>query len=668
MTEDGPRTDVSDVTTYGYYSCTTGNQCGKLNTITNATGHVTTFNSYNAHGQPTLITDPNGLVISLAYDVRQRVTDRCVGGTLPTCSGGDLTHLDYWPTGLLRKVTIPGGSNVEYTYDGAHRLKQISDGAGNKIVYTLDNAGNRTTESALTVGNSLKRTHSRVFNSLNQLWKEVNAAGTPAVTTVFGYDPQGNPTTLNAPLSRNSTHAYDELNRLQQVIDPNSGVTQFGYDASDNLTTVTDPRSLVTRYTYTGFGDLRTQNSPDSGLTSNTYDSGGNLATSTDARGAVGSYSYDALNRVVSATFARAGTTDQTLSYTYDNVANGKGHLTAVWDANQTLRWSYDSRGRVTTRSQHVGAVMTSISYGYNAAGQVTAMSLPSGQTIQYGYDANGQVTSVKLAGSPSVTILSGIQYEPFGPISLWIWGNGKKSGRGFDTDGRITSFMGPGVFTVNYDDAVRITGINDASVPTNSWNFGYDSLDRLATATKTGVTIGYSYDANGNRLAQTGTSASTYSVSGTSNKLSSASGAVARNYSYDATGNVLSSGVATHTYDNHGRMQTGRLSSAATDTTYVYSALGQRVKKSGGGATPTIFMYDETGHLAGEYDASGALIAGDRVVRRHPGGHTSAEWHGCVRVLRAHRSAQYATSGDGHLKPAALELGPGAVWRGRAE
>ncbi|HEY0940733.1 MAG TPA: hypothetical protein VGE08_11595 [Steroidobacter sp.] len=62
LTADGPRTDVSDVTTYTYYNCTTGFQCGQVQTITNAAGHVTTYNSYNAHGQPLTMTDPNGVV------------------------------------------------------------------------------------------------------------------------------------------------------------------------------------------------------------------------------------------------------------------------------------------------------------------------------------------------------------------------------------------------------------------------------------------------------------------------------------------------------------------------------------------------------------------------------------------------------------------------------
>jgi hypothetical protein len=37
--------------------------------------------------------------------------------TLPGCSGGELTHLDYWLTGLLKKVTNPDASFIEYIYD-----------------------------------------------------------------------------------------------------------------------------------------------------------------------------------------------------------------------------------------------------------------------------------------------------------------------------------------------------------------------------------------------------------------------------------------------------------------------------------------------------------------------------------------------------------------------
>ena len=607
LTEDGSRTDINDVTSYNYYTCTMGYQCGQLQSTTNALGHTTTYDSYNAHGQPTQITDANGLVTTLAYDLRRRLTDRCVGGTLPGCSGGELTHLDYWPTGLLKKVTNPDASYIEYTYDAAHRLTQINDGALNKVVYTLDNMSNRTAENTYDPSNALRRTHSRVFNTLNQLWKDVNAAGTAAVTTTFGYDTNGNQTSVAAPLARNSSSLYDELNRLKRITDPASGITLFGYDAQDNLTSVTDPRSLITSYGYNGFGDLLTQTSPDTGLTTNTYDSAGNLDTSTDSRGAVSDYSYDAVNRVTSVSFTLGGVTDQTISYGYDAGTNQNGRLTSASDADHTLAFTYDTHGRVTGKGQTVGGVTLAMGYGYDAAGRLGNVQLPSGNTVTFGYNANGQVSSVSLNGG--TTILSGVTYDPFGPITGWTWGNGTTASRGFDTDGKITQVdnaNGASLKNYSYDDAFRITGISDALDPTLSWTYGYDSLDRLNSASKTGASQGWTYDGNGNRLTETGSTPSTYTNSTTSNRLSSTSGTLSRSYSYDNAGNTLSYGTATFTYNNRGRMKTA--SNAGTTATYTYNALGQRIRRATSSLT-TLYVYDEAGHLAGEYTAAGALV-----------------------------------------------------------
>jgi RHS repeat-associated protein len=595
------------VTTYTYYNCNTGAQCGQVNTITDALGHVTTYNSYNANGQPTQITDANGLVTALGYDLRQRLTDRCSGSTLPGCTGGELTHLDYWPTGLLKKVTNPDGSFIEYTYDAAHRLTQIQDGALNKIVYTLDAKGNRTAENTYDPSNALRRTHTRVFDTLSQLWKDINAAGTTNVTTVFGYDRNGNSISVNAPLSRNSTSSYDYLNRLSQITDPASGTTVFGYDVNDNLTSVTDPRSLVTSYTYTAFGDLKTQSSPDTGLTTNTYDSGGNLDTVTDSRGAVTDYGYDAANRVTSASFTKAGVTDQAISYAYDAGTNQNGHLTSASDASHTLAWTYDTHGRITGKGQTVGSTTLAIGYGYNGSGQLSSTVLPSGATIGFGYNANGQVTSLVLNGS--TTILSGITYDPFGPITGWTWGNNTTTSRAFDADGKVTQIdlaSGASLKNFSYDDAFRITGISEAGNSALSWTYGYDNLDRLNAASKTGTTQGWTYDASGNRLTQTGTTPSTYTNSGTSNRVSSISGSLPRTYAYDTAGNTLSYGGATFTYNNRGRMASA--TNGGVTATYTYNALGQRISRTAAGLT-TLYVYDEAGHLAGEYTSAGALI-----------------------------------------------------------
>ncbi|HKQ14712.1 MAG TPA: DUF6531 domain-containing protein [Steroidobacteraceae bacterium] len=196
LTINGPRTDVADVTTYTYYTCTTGYECGQLHTVTNAAGHTTTFNTYNAHGQPLTITDPNGVVTTLVYDLRQHLTSRTVGG--------EQTTFQYWPTGLLKKVTLPDASYLQYTYDAAHRLTGINDSEGNDITYALDAMGNRTAENVYDPSSALTQTRTRVFDTLNRLSQEIGAGGTVLVTTAFTYDNNGNQTGINAPLSRDT--------------------------------------------------------------------------------------------------------------------------------------------------------------------------------------------------------------------------------------------------------------------------------------------------------------------------------------------------------------------------------------------------------------------------------------------------------------------------------
>jgi len=109
-----------------------------------------------------------------------------------------------------------------------------------------------------------------------------------------------------------------------------------------------------------------------------------------------------------------------------------------------------------------------------------------------------------------------------------------------------------------------------------------------------------YSYDAVGNRLSGDG---STYTIAGSSNRVTSISGALARSYSYDSSGNVTSDGTRTLSYNDAGRMTS--VTKAGVATTYALNALGQRVKKTTSG-TSTYFVYDEAGHLVGEYNSSG--------------------------------------------------------------
>ncbi len=179
LTENGPRTDLADTTTYTYYADTVfdaagaGHTTGDLWKVTNAKGQVTETTLYDKHGHPLEIKDPNGMVTRLTYHVRGWLTGRSVG---PATGTRQSTTYDYDPVGQLKKVTHPDGSILAYTYDDAHRLTDIADGLGNTIHYTLDAMGNRTKEEVKDPGGALVRSQRRVYDALNRVQNLVTPA------------------------------------------------------------------------------------------------------------------------------------------------------------------------------------------------------------------------------------------------------------------------------------------------------------------------------------------------------------------------------------------------------------------------------------------------------------------------------------------------------------
>ncbi|HNB43464.1 MAG TPA: DUF6531 domain-containing protein [Burkholderiaceae bacterium] len=179
LSEDGPRTDLSDTTTYTYYADTgfdangVGHTLGDLWTVTNAKGQVTEITQYDKHGHPLEIIDPNGLVTRMSYHVRGWLTGKSVG---PAGGPRQQTDYDYDAAGQLKKVTHPDGSHLAYTYDGAHRLTDVTDSLGNAIHYTLDAMGNRIKEEVKDPNGTLVRSQRRVYDALNRVQNLVTPA------------------------------------------------------------------------------------------------------------------------------------------------------------------------------------------------------------------------------------------------------------------------------------------------------------------------------------------------------------------------------------------------------------------------------------------------------------------------------------------------------------
>ncbi len=513
LTADGPRTDVNDVTAYRYYTDTTaGHHVGDLWQISNALGHTTNFNSYDANGRLLGLTGPNGLAVGFSYDARGRLTQKNVGG--------NITRYDYDPVGNLTKVTQPSGVFFSYTYDAAHRLTDITDALGGKIHYTLDAMGNRTQEQILDSSGTVVKSHRRVYDALNRLAQDIGAYNQ---TTSYAYDANGNLTQTTDAAGNVSQRQYDSLDRLIRSTDALNGQTDYYYDAQDRLTQVTDAAGHNTEYRYNGLGDLTRLDSPNTGATQYAYDAAGNLAQTTDAADVTATYRYDALNRLLGIDYSGS---EADAEYGYDgsagNIAGQQGRLTDARRGDIATRHQFDLRGNLltaTVRKPSNNSVLSELAFGYDADDRIVQTQPGSGRRLQYAYDAAGQVRRIQVADTVSGTtttrlLADNIVHLPFGPVAGLTYGNGLSDSRQFDQDYRLTRQTVGNLFRqqYGYDSLGNMTLSNDETASLARQNYTYDAVGELTALNHANPlqNQSYQYDAVGNRTRQSSPSGGT--------------------------------------------------------------------------------------------------------------------------------------------------------------
>lgn len=479
----------------------------------------------------------------------------------------------------------------------------------------------------------------------------VTVTARPAMTWQYGYDEMGR---LNQVVdgNRQTTFTYyDKLGRLKQTAQPaNTGTTEltrtdYEYNGIDDLTKVTDsaPRSLSTSYSRTGLGTVLAQSSPDTGTTTFTHDIKGRVLTSKDARGKISTIDYDGLDRVKSISYSTGAPT----LFEYDGGASptpaAKGELTKVTDESGHTQFVHDAMGRVIKKTVVIGARTFVVSYSWGDSGagldKLASITYPGGSRVNYSYDSSGFVNAIAVnpvdsdgggTSTGSQSLLHTVTYNASNQVTGWTWAGGTPHTIGYDAFGQVISYgLGNPNGTVDSagvlrkltrDAGGRITAYthtnNGTSVANLDQGFAYDKLDRLLAHTRSDTSYTYTYDATGNRVTKSvGPTTYTNVVSPTSNRLTQVSDALGtKTLDYDDAGNIRGDGSYTYNYSDRGRLQSVlRLGANSYTVSYTINGFGQRASKVGPStvvSTGTLYyVYDEAGQLLGEYDINGAAV-----------------------------------------------------------
>ncbi len=603
---DGNLTEVTDPE--NNRTVCTYNEAGHLTEVTSPDGGKT-FYQYDANGNCIKITDAEGNSRSFVFDANNRIT----------------------------AVTDALGQTTTCEYDAAGRMTAVTDARGGRSTLVYDANGNLVSET-----DPLGGVKTYTYDSMNRIIKSVDEEGH---TKSCVYDAAGNMISFTDANDNRWSYDYDALNRMTGVTDQNGDSLTFAYTNTGKVAKVTDKEGAQTTYQYDDMGQLLEMTDAAGHSLAFTYDSMGRVLTQTDAVGNVTAYTYSPAGNLT----GRKDPEGNTVTYTY----NAAGQVTKVTDAlggdmtytrdalgqvtkvtnpeGDSITFTYTPNGQIGTVTDACGNVTT---YAYDACGNLVQVTDPLGNITVYEYDALNRQIKECVSEDGEASHATIYQYDKRGcmvrminPVveerSYTYDGNGNPIGI-TDEDGNITTVtydLNDQPLQMTYHDgrqaAFRYNKRGEL-VEMQDWN-GVMTMERDVLGRLTGVTdhngrtVGYTYDAVGNRTAirYPDESVVNYTYDG-NHRLTGVTDAEGRGtqYSYDAAGNLLSmvqpGGKASYIYRSDGMPSAAKYQTddgAVMDVDFAYDPMGRMLglRRQSGVDAPvynTVYTYDPAGRL----------------------------------------------------------------------
>ncbi|CAL9423274.1 putative T7SS-secreted protein [Streptomyces sp. enrichment culture] len=589
---------------------------------------------------------------------------------------GDYTLTDP-DTGLTRRFTAP--PDAEPGGDGTAWLACFTERNGHTV--TVDRAGDGLPTALVhSAGRRIDLASADgLITALHLAGGGEDGADLPLMS--YGYDEDGNLTTVTKPSGATTTFVYDDRRRVTAWIDSNGSRYDYAYDDRDRVvaeggeaghvqitlaytepdpdtghrtTTLTTAAGHATRHLIDHRCRVIATTDPLGHTTRYTYDTRGNLLTRTDPLGRTTVHTYDAEDRLLSV--VRPDGTELRVTrgplglpverHDPDGARwlqefDERGNRTAVTDpAGNTTRYTYDDAGLLTSVTDALGATTTVDS---GPEGLPVTVTGPAGGTTRLERDALGRLVRV-VDPAGGVTRL---RWHPDGRLAQRTRPDGTTESWTYDGEGNCLTHTDPtgGVtrfeythfdllaarvqpdgarYVFEHDADLRLVGVTDPQGLV--WTYEYDRAGRLVRETDfDGRTVAYGLDAAGQLTTRTdhlGTVA-TYAYDELGRLIRREAGGQVTVHSYDRAGRLIqASGPDSRLvrrYDRCGRLKTEMVDGHALE--YAYDALGRRTRRTTPTGLVTRYAHDAAGRptsvTCGDHDITFTHDAAGREVRR---------------------------------------------------
>nr|NMN92076.1 RHS repeat-associated protein [Brenneria salicis ATCC 15712 = DSM 30166]RBP61173.1 RHS repeat-associated protein [Brenneria salicis ATCC 15712 = DSM 30166] len=507
------------------------NAWGQVTTVTLPDGAIHRYD-YDDDGQLTAYTDPMGSV----WRYQRNAADQLVEVNDP--EGREWLH-HYHDNGELATLIGPDGVLQRYHYNARGLLSGLERDDAPAVTFIYDDH-DRLTERHIAHEQCMQVRRWEYEGGRESPSKVIYEDGSE---TRFGYDVEGNLTTVTDALGQRYQFRYGAFDNLMTATDPLGATVRYHYNAEAEFAGVTNSQGREWQYRFDSSGRLSEERHYDGRLYRYAYDAAGRLTQRVAPDGSAIRYAHDAAGRVTTLTTLKT-----------DGTTEGVTTL------------AYDMAGRLV-RAASPDAV---VAYVYNRAGQVVSETV-NGEAVTSDYDAGGQRSVVEGVLAPLRLSWSSGQLSVLGigahqALRFSHTASGQEQRRSNEAGFSLRQEWSPngllrhqaleGMSDVmerryQYDVLDRLTGISDSNWGEQAFRLngtGQVTAERREQGKRRQARL-FGYDSEQNLCEIAGI------APGKGETLAVADAAVQWSARYDAAGRLVERGDTQYRYDECGRL-----------------------------------------------------------------------------------------------------------------